>query len=291
MTDKDVELFLELVKTRNITAAAGNLFTTQSALTKRIQNLEKSLGCTLFLRSRKGLMLTPAAESILPSVLEMSENLRRIRSLAAEAGNDVAGTLRVGVSVNYAHYHFPNVLKRFMEAYPKVDVTVTTGLSNDIYRKLQAKDFSVGIVRGDYPWNEGDVMMFDEPVYLVRALETKDAPLDSLPYIGRNTDQHFQEDINRWREENNIRGPKNARLTINDIATCLSMVSLGIGWAILPAICLQDFHGVKEPLYFKNGTPFTRRTRLLYHHDYYSFQQVRLFVQMVLTEEYLHPIA
>ena len=290
MTDKDVELFLELMRTRNVTAAARNLYTTQPSLTKRIQNLEHSLGCTLFIRSHKGLMPTPEAEAILPNVRELDENLRKIRSKTAAAGNGVGGTLRVGVSVNYAHYHFPNVLKRFMERYPDVDITVTTGLSKDIYRQFLAKDFSVGIVRGDYPWGEGDLTLFEEPVYLVRGKETKDLPLDSLPYIGRNTDRHFQDDVGRWREENNIRSQKNARLTINDIATCISMVSLGIGWSILPAICLDGFTGIKEPITFQDGSSFTRRTRVLYHNDYYSFQQVRLFVKMVLSEEYLHPV-
>ena len=287
MTDKDVELFLELVRTRNITAAARNLYTTQSSLTKRIQNLEHSLGCTLFLRSRKGLVLTPAAEYILPNVNELSDSLRKIRSKAAEAGHDVAGTLRVGVSVNFARYHFPNVLKRFMEAYPKVDITITAGLSKDIYRQFLANEFSVSIVRGDYPWHGGDIMLFDEPVYLVRAKETKDIPLDRLPFIGRNTDQHFQDDISRWREENNVHGQKNARLTINDIATCVAMVSLGIGWSILPDICLRDFKGIKEPVSFRDGTPFTRRTRVLYHEEYHSFQQVRLFIEMIMNGKYV----
>ena len=288
MTDKDVALFLELMQTRNITAAARNLFTTQSSLTKRIQNLEHNLGCTLFIRSHKGLMPTPEAEAILPHVKDMEDNMRKIRSKTAGSLNGVAGTLRVGVSVNYAHYHFPNVLKRYMDTYPQVDITVTTGLSKEIYRQFVAKDFSVAVVRGDYPWSEGDLTLFEEPVYLVRSTATKDIPLDTLPYIGRNTDNHFQDDVSRWQEENGIRRLKSARLTINDIATCLSMVDRGIGWAILPAICLDDFNGIREPIVFKDGTAFTRKTRLLYHNDYYSFQQVRLFTEMVISEEYHH---
>ena len=288
MTDKDVELFLELMQTRNITAAARNLYTSQSALTKRIQNLERYLGCSLFIRSHKGLMPTPEAEAILPYMKELADSLRKIRSKTAGALNSVAGSLRVGVSVNYAHYHFPNVLKRYMDSYPKVDISVTTGLSKDIYRQFVAKDFSVAIVRGDYPWGEGDLTLFDEPVYLVKSTSAKDIPLDTLPYIGRNTDPHFQDDVNQWLEEKGIHKQKNARLTINDIATCVAMVERGIGWSILPAICLDGFTGIREPILFKDKTPFTRKTRLLYHNDYYSFQQVRLFTEMVMSEEYHH---
>ena len=65
MDEKDCEMLEMLEKMGNITKAAEKLFTTQSALTKRIQKLENELGCTLLIRSRKGIIFTPEAEAIL----------------------------------------------------------------------------------------------------------------------------------------------------------------------------------------------------------------------------------
>ena len=65
MDEQDIELLKTLIDTQNITKTAKKLYTTQSSLTKRIQKMEQDLGCQLFIRSRKGILPTPAAEGIL----------------------------------------------------------------------------------------------------------------------------------------------------------------------------------------------------------------------------------
>ena len=66
MDEKDYELLLDLSETKNITKTASRLYMTQPAITKRIQKMEEELNCQLFLRSKKGVILTPSGESIIP---------------------------------------------------------------------------------------------------------------------------------------------------------------------------------------------------------------------------------
>ena len=68
MDEQDIELLKTLIDTQNITKTAKKLYTTQSSLTKRIQKMEQDLGCQLFIRSRKGILPTPAAEGIFPEM-------------------------------------------------------------------------------------------------------------------------------------------------------------------------------------------------------------------------------
>ena len=68
MDEQDIELLKTLIDTQNITKTAKKLYTTQSSLTKRIQKMEQDLGCQLFIRSRKGILPTPAAEGIFPEI-------------------------------------------------------------------------------------------------------------------------------------------------------------------------------------------------------------------------------
>ena len=56
MDEKDYELLLDLNRTKNITKTAQELYMTQPAITKRIQKMEEELQCTLFLRSKKGIL-------------------------------------------------------------------------------------------------------------------------------------------------------------------------------------------------------------------------------------------
>lgn len=285
MDEKDCELIEMLWETRNITKAAERLFTTQSALTKRIQKLEEELGCELFIRSRKGVLFTPVAERILPYVRQVSDSMDRIRSQVAIYRKEVAGTLKLGVSINFARYRLADVLKGFMDQYPNVDIHVSTMQSTNLYQSLVKNEISIAIVRGSFKWNEGMVTLSEEPVCLVTAREHAGEPLNSYPYIGRHTDAGFYDKIQLWRAENGCQ-ESHTNLWVDDIGSCLEMVSRGIGWSILPEICLKQFDGQITPLYFKDGTPFTRSSHILYKHDYFELPQVKKFIQEVLAREY-----
>lgn len=274
MDEKDCELIEMLWETRNITKAAERLFTTQSALTKRIQKLEEKLGCELFIRSRKGILFTPVAERILPYVRQVSDSMDRIRSQVAIYRKEVAGTLKLGVSINFARYRLADVLKGFMDQYPNVDIHVSTMQSTNLYQSLVKNEISIAIVRGSFKWNEGMVTLSEEPVCLVTAREHAGEPLNSYPYIGRHTDAGFYDKIQLWRAENGCQESR-TNLWVDDIGSCLEMVSRGIGWSILPEICLKQFDGQITPLYFKDGTPFTRSSHILYKHDYFELPQVK----------------
>ena len=75
MDEQDIELLKTLIDTQNITKTAKKLYTTQSSLTKRIQKMEQDLGCQLFIRSRKGILPTPAAEGIFPEIEKISQSM------------------------------------------------------------------------------------------------------------------------------------------------------------------------------------------------------------------------
>ena len=58
MDEKDLQIFLTLADTGNLTRTAEKLYLAQPTLSKRLQNMESELGATLFLRSKQGVTLT-----------------------------------------------------------------------------------------------------------------------------------------------------------------------------------------------------------------------------------------
>lgn len=62
MDEKDLQIFLTLADTGNLTRTAEKLYLAQPTLSKRLQNMESELGATLFLRSKQGVTLTPAVK-------------------------------------------------------------------------------------------------------------------------------------------------------------------------------------------------------------------------------------
>lgn len=111
----------------------------------------------------------------------------------------------------------------------------------------------------------------------------RDRPLDQLPYITRETDAGYMAQLTRWMNENGLR--PSDRLIISDVPTVVTLVEQGIGWAVLPTVCLKKFDGVARPMFFKDGRPFTRRTHILYRREQYALPQVRAFIETALRQE------
>ena len=105
--------------------------------------------------------------------------------------------------------------------------------------------------------------------------------LSRLPYIHRQSDKPFMSRIQRWKLEQHITDTASS-IQVNDISTCLAMITSGIGWSVLPEICLKDREDlVLQPLTFQDGTPFTRSTFALYREEYAQLPQVKIFLDLI----------
>ena len=118
MDEKDFELLRILDETRNITHAADRLYMTQSALSKRIKSLEHEFGVEFMIRSRQGIRFTPAGEKVLAHRKAAAREMEQLRRGLDSMQGEICGTLRAGVSVNYALYRLPQV-QLFMNALKK----------------------------------------------------------------------------------------------------------------------------------------------------------------------------
>lgn len=288
MDEKDYELLLDLNETKNITKTAQKLYMTQPAITKRIQKMEEELQCTLFLRSKKGILFTPAGEQILPYAKEILVNSRKLKGQVLMSQNQICGTIRLGSSLNIAHYYLPRILKLYTDNYPLVDVQITTGQSKHLFQLLTRDEISIAIIRGHYAWDEACQLISTEPMCLVCSKENQGRPLTNYPYIGRHTDSDLSTRIDRWLLAHNLANLR-PHMWIDSIDACKEMARYGLGWCILPKICLNDFDGYTEDLYMEDGSPFLRNTYVLYKHLYAKLPQVQLFLDM-LTNDAKQPL-
>lgn len=282
MNEQDLALLLTLKKTGNITHAANLLFTTQSACSKRIYALEQELGEALILRSKKGIQFTPQGEIVLAHAQKITENFAQMRRQLDAQKGFVCGTLNLGISINYALFILPSILGSFRQKYPHVQINTTTDQSRSLYLKVLDGTIDVAILRGEYNWKGNKIMLTRENLCAIalNPFTPEDLATTTLPYIGRKTDQNLEREIAQWLRENNIH-TDNQRLNVDNITTCVEMVKNGLGWAIVPEICLGEFKGYKLPLRFANGEPFVRSTYLLYGDNYQDLPQVKAFIEEI----------
>ena len=283
MDERDYALLDILGQTGNITRAADRLFITQSALSKRIQGIERELGVQLLLRSRQGVRFTPEGEIVLNACHNVVNSLSQMRQELGRAKGKVFGTLNVGVSLNYAFYCLPDILVKFRSSYPEVELNITTGQSRRLVAMLQDGSIDLAILRGEHIWEGARVLLRRENICLIAPCEVTDDELGSMPYISRRTDADFERTLTNWMHENGIR-PQLGGVHVDNIRTCVEMVARNLGWSVVPEICLGGFHGYIRPIRFANGASFVRSTYLMYNTPLLTLPQARAFVSLVERE-------
>jgi len=285
MDERDFKLLLLLNQTQNITKAADMLFVTQSSLSKRLTVIEEELNTKIIIRSRTGIVFTPEGEIVLSHVEKAAAELALMRESINTSKGYVCGTLRAGISVNYALYQFPDILTRYRKLYPQVTTHITTEHSRKLYAQLLDGIVDIAILRGEYPWKGNKILLQRERVCAIYPKGYHDDSLSEIPYMGRKTDITFEREILQWLRENNL-SPEIHGIHLDSITTCVAMVDRGIGWTIVPEICLKEFNGIVKPLVFANGEPFVRSTYLMFSDIPASLPQVKAFIDIVKGDDH-----
>lgn len=280
MDEKDFDIISALAKTKNITHAANQLYVTQSSLSKRISSIEQELGITLLVRSRTGVHFTPEGEEVFKKTAEAQKLLKLMRANIEANKGYICGTIHIGISINYALYKLPHLLERFRRAYPQVTTYVTTDQSRNLYAKLADGVIDVAIVRGEHTWKGRKIPLITEPVCAIFSNENESTKIKQIPFIGRKTDATFEKEISQWMSENDLK-TDHYEIYVDNVKTCVEMVKRGLGWAIVPEICLDDFSGFYYPLKFANDRPFLRSTYIVYPESVEELPQIRAFVKTV----------
>ena len=218
MDEKDLLIFLTLADTGNLTRTAEKLYLSQPTLSKRLQNMEADLGAALFLRSKQGVTLTPAGEAAREVIQRTARELNTLREQLQMRKDTICGTLRIEVSIDYSKYRLPQVLAAYTAQCPDVTLRVSTNHSRDCLRTLQDSRVHLAIVRGEYDWDEGKILLEQEPVCLIRSRENASVPLRELRYIGRDSNPEHMSMKARWLMEHKME--PDAQLNVDGLSTC-----------------------------------------------------------------------
>src|SRR4029078_5207953 len=108
-----VQGFIEVARTGNVSRAAEALYVTQPALTARIQALEKELGEILFRRTGRGVRLTDAGRVFLPNAERAVQAIDDGRQALTDLRSASAGRLALGAAPAVRTYVVPPVVEAF----------------------------------------------------------------------------------------------------------------------------------------------------------------------------------
>jgi DNA-binding transcriptional LysR family regulator len=148
MFDFRLQVFQTVAKRLNFTKAAAELYITQPAVSKHIQELEHQFKVKLFDRNGSKIKLTNAGEIL----LQHTEQLFGIyRNLEFEMNNltlQHSGRLRIGASTTVAQYVLPPVLAAFHKKFPEVQISLVTNNTEQTEHALNNNEIDLGIIEG-----------------------------------------------------------------------------------------------------------------------------------------------
>lgn len=119
------KVFYYVAKYKSITKASMFLLNNQPNITRIIKTLEYELGCTLFIRSRQGVCLTPEGEKLFEHIKIAVEQIESGEKEIALEKNLQSGTIFLGASEIALHSFLLPVLKEYKQKYPKVRICIS----------------------------------------------------------------------------------------------------------------------------------------------------------------------
>ena len=123
---KDLRYFLTVARTLNMTAAARELFVSQSALSRQITDLERELDTPLFLRENRKLRLTAAGVHLVRRAEELLSLAERTERELRE-GEAVYGDIRIGAAETAAGALLAEAIRRVRLQHPLVRFHLRSG--------------------------------------------------------------------------------------------------------------------------------------------------------------------
>lgn len=167
ISGRDLAAFVLAVETKSVQGAAEAINLTQSATTKRLQALERRLGCTLLVRTSHGVMPNEVGRALYPEAKEALRALARVEKCVELSEDDA--DLRVAASHTIGEFLLPGWLGRFQASgYPhraRVDIVNSPG----VVELVDGGDAEIGFVEGVDPLVRFDIMVLlrDEIVVVV----------------------------------------------------------------------------------------------------------------------------
>ena len=137
MDMREIRYFLTVAEELNITRAADRLLMSQPPLSRAIMDLEEELGCTLFIRGKRRLTLTPEGLALKRRGQQILDLAEMTKEELSEMENGISGTLYLGLVEGAGPFLAAEWLRGFKELYPNVTYELWNGNADDLMDRLK----------------------------------------------------------------------------------------------------------------------------------------------------------
>lgn len=226
----------------NITKASEELNISQPAISKSIKNLEEQLGGQLFVRTKRGVLLTEEGKEFYNYIKQAIEYINNAENKFTDLINLEAGCIKIGTSATLTKEFLLPYLEKFHSLYPKIDIQIITNLTKDLMPKLKNGLIDIVILNlNDKNYgndidiikcrkiNDCFVVNSKYSELIGREISLKD--LNNYPLILQAMGSNTREFLNNFARDNGVILKPNIELASYSLVVEFTKIGLGIGYA------------------------------------------------------------
>jgi DNA-binding transcriptional LysR family regulator len=230
MLDTDqLRSFLAIVDAGSFTRAAEQVNKTQSAVSMHIRRLEEQLGCALFVKQGRGARLSEEGEKL----IDFARRIMHVEAsaLAALSRKGLSGRVRLGIPDDYSEFFLADILTRFCQRHPLVEISVVCDSSMSLTAPVRAHALDLAVVT-DTEGMQGVEVIREDPLVWVASRRFQIDPDTPVPLALSST-------LCAWRRaaEEALRVCHRATrplLASNSYSAIAPVVRAGLAVTILP---------------------------------------------------------
>lgn len=241
MQIESLKVFCDLAETESFTKAAQINGVTQSAVSQQISALEHTFKSLLIERSKKRFRLTREGEVLYEYAKQIIQTYEALESKLQEIKDIVSGTIRIATIYSIGLHELPPYIKKFLKAYPTVNVHVEYRRANQVYEDVLSNVVDLGLVA--YPIKDSkleivpirkDQMVLicnpQHPLAKQKTIKIKD--ISGQKFIAFEPDIPTRKATDRVLRENDIH--VQIVMEFDNIETVKRAVEIDMGVAIVP---------------------------------------------------------
>jgi DNA-binding transcriptional LysR family regulator len=241
MQIESLKVFCDLAESESFTKAAQINGVTQSAVSQQISSLERIFKSLLIERSKKKFRLTREGQVLYDYSKQVIGTYEALHSKLQEIKDIISGTIRVATIYSIGLHDLPPYLKKFLKAYPTVNVHVEYRRANQVYDDVVGNVVDLGLVA--YPQRDNKLEVYalrKEPLVLIvhpqhpfaRQKSIRLKNLTGQKFIGFEPDIPTRKALDRLLKENSVQ--VDHVMEFDNIETVKRAVEIDAGVAIVP---------------------------------------------------------
>lgn len=239
----DIELykiFYIVSKLGSITKAAETLYISQPAVTMSIKKLEDCLEMTLFIRTKRGVILTNEGKVLYEYVKQAMESLKIGENRISNLKKLESGNIRIGIGTTLTKYFLMDYLREFHKLYPKITINIDTSMTSEILKSLENGKIDMAIITTDkleykgfnveYSKNIQDVFIADKEYYGKIGGKIKLNDLNNYPLLLQNANSNTRNFLDKFTLSNGVKLKSSMELASYSLIVEFAKIGVGIGF-------------------------------------------------------------